>query len=117
MIIIRWLVSALAVILVTRLVPGLDVDSFVTALLVALVLGFLNAILRPILVILTLPITVLTLGLFVLVINAGLFLLADRLIPGFTVSGFAPAFWGAIVFGLLGWAINVVFGKKKSPVV
>jgi putative membrane protein len=114
MIIIRWLVSAFAVILVTRIVPGLEVDSFITALLVALVLGFLNAVIRPILVILTLPITFLTLGLFVLVINAGLFLLAASFVPGFTVASFAAAFWGAIVFGLIGWAIQVVFNPKPK---
>lgn len=112
MIIIRWILGALAVILVTWLVPGITIVSFWVALIVALVLGLLNAVVRPLLILLTLPVTILTLGLFVLVINAGLFLLASAIVPGFEVAGFGAAFIGAILLAIVGWAINVVFGKK-----
>ena len=113
MILFRWLLSALAVILVTRVVPGINVDSFVTALLVALVLGLLNAVVRPIFVLLTLPITVLSLGFFILVINAILFMLASAL-PGFEVASFGAAFFGAIVYAVIGWGINLVFGPRTA---
>ena len=113
--IIRWLLSAVTVILVTYLVPGITVANFWTALLVALALGLASAVLRPLLAILTLPITILTLGLSVLFINAGLFLLVAYVIPGFTVDSFWVAFLGAIVYAILGWAVNLIFGKPKTP--
>lgn len=117
MIIVRWLVGALAVMLVAYLVPGITVTSFISALLVALVLGFVNAVIRPILIFLTLPITILTLGLFVLVINALLFMLTAYFVPGFAVSGFGAAFLGSIVLAFLGWGINLVFSAEKKAVV
>lgn len=113
MMLVKWILGALGILLVTYIVPGVTVSSFLTALLVALVLGLFGAIVRPVLILLTLPVTILSLGLFILFINAGLFLLASYLIPGFEVSGFWSAFWGAIVVGLIGWAVNVVFGDKK----
>jgi putative membrane protein len=114
MMLIRWILGALAVIAVTRFVPGIAVDSFLTALLVALVLGLLNAVVRPLLVLLTLPVTVLSLGFFVLVINAILFMLASAIVPGFSVDGFWTAFLGAIVYAVIGWGINLVFGQKRA---
>ncbi len=95
--IINWLVTALAVLIAAYLLPGVSVRSFFSALLVALVLGLINAILRPILVILTLPITVVTLGLFILVINALLVLLTSAIVPGFDVRNF----WWALLFSLI----------------
>jgi putative membrane protein len=95
-ILINWLVTALAVIIAAYLLPGVTVRSFFTALLAALVLGLINAILRPILVILTLPLTVVTLGLFIFVINALLVLLAGAIVPGFEVRNF----WWALLFSL-----------------
>ena len=115
MILVRWLISALAVMLVAYLVPGITVTSFVSALLVALVLGFANAIVRPILIFLTLPITILTLGFFILIINAFLFMVTSSLVPGFHVDGFWPAFFGSIVLAIIGWAANAIFGEKKVP--
>ncbi len=85
---IRLLISTLAVILSAYLLPGVAVDSFITALLVAIVLSLLNVIVKPILVILTIPITILTLGLFLLVINALIIMLASSIISGFTVDNF-----------------------------
>ena len=114
MIIVRWLISAIAVMLVAYLVPGITVTSFVSALLVALVLGFANAFVRPILVFLTLPITILSLGFFVLIINGFLFMVTAMLVPGFTVDGFGPAFIGSIVMAIIGWAVNMMFGEAKA---
>lgn len=94
---IHWLLSALAIMVASYLLPGIVVQSFFVALVVAVVLGFLNAIIRPILVILTLPITILTLGIFVLVINAFLVLLVSAVVPGFHVDGF----WWALAFSIL----------------
>lgn len=104
---INWLASALVVIIASYLLPGVHVDSFMTALLVALVLGILNVLLKPLLILLTLPITIITLGLFTLVINALLILLVDMLVPGFTVDGF----WWAVLFSLLIALINMITGQ------
>jgi putative membrane protein len=112
MILLRWVLGALAVMLVTWIVPGITIENFWIALVVALVLGLLNAIVRPVLVLLTLPVTLLTLGLFVLVINAVVFLLASALVPGFEVDGFWAAFIGAILMAIVVWAVNTISGKK-----
>ncbi len=95
--IIRILLTAVAVVVLAKFLPGVNVAGFTGAIIVAIVLGLLNAILKPILVILTLPITFLTLGLFLLVINACLILLASEFLDGFSVSGF----WTALLFSLL----------------
>ena len=95
--IIRILLSALAVVILANILPGVGVDSFMTAIIVAIVLSLLNFIVRPILVILTLPGTILTFGLFLLIINAIIILLADNLIHGFTVD----SIWWALLFSLL----------------
>jgi putative membrane protein len=94
---LRWIVNAGALLLVAYLYPGVHVQDFVTALVAALVLGLVNALIRPILVILTLPVTLLTLGLFLFVINAALFWLVAELVSGFAVSGFWAAFVGSIL--------------------
>ncbi|MET6991478.1 phage holin family protein [Sediminicola arcticus] len=95
--ILRILLSALAVVILAKILPGIGVDSYTTAIIVAIVLSLLNFIVKPILVILTLPITVLTLGLFLLIINAIIILLADNLISGFEVTNI----WWALLFSLL----------------
>jgi putative membrane protein len=94
--ILRILLSALAVVILAKILPGIGVDSYTTAIIVAIVLSLLNFIVKPILVILTLPITVLTLGLFLLIINAIIILLADNLISGFEVTNI----WWALLFSL-----------------
>ncbi|MCB0446223.1 MAG: phage holin family protein [Gelidibacter sp.] len=96
--IIRLLLTAIAVIVLAKFLPGVEVASFLSAIIVAVVLAILNAILKPILVILTLPITIVTLGLFLLVINAAIILLADKLLDGFDVPG---GFWVAMLFSVL----------------
>lgn len=101
--IVRLVLNALAVLLVANMLPGITVHSFPVALLVAVVYGLVNAIIRPLLILLTLPITILTLGLFTLVINAAMLLLTAKVVPGFSVSGFWPAFWGALILWAISW--------------
>ncbi len=110
----RLFLNALAVILVTRLVPGVSVSDFPHAFLAAIVLGLVNAILRPILGLLSLPINLLTLGLFSLVVNALLFWFASMFVPGFRVSGFSAAFWGGLTFWIVSWASNVLIVRRLS---
>ncbi|HBI17311.1 MAG: hypothetical protein UR60_C0033G0013 [Candidatus Moranbacteria bacterium GW2011_GWF2_34_56] len=94
---INWVVMALAVFISAKIIPGVEVDSFFVAFIAALVLGIINVLLKPILLILTLPINILTLGLFTLVINAFLVLLASKWVDGFMVNGF----WWALIFSLV----------------
>lgn len=107
---IRWLIAAAAVMLASYVVPGVTLTSFWTAILVALVLGIINVFLKPLLVLLTLPINILTLGLFTLVINALLVLLASSIVTGFSIDGF----WTAVLFSIV---LSVVsfFLNKLSP--
>lgn len=102
--ILRWFINAAALILVANIVPGFHVASFYYALVAALVIGLLNAVIRPILLILTLPVTIVTLGLFTFVINALLLLFASSFLQGFDISGFFPAVLGAVLL----WAVSVV---------
>ncbi len=108
----RLFLNALAVIIVTKLVPGVSVASFPMAFVAAIVLGFVNALVRPLLELLSLPITILTLGFFTLVINALMFWLAAWLVPGFEVRGFSAAFWGALVFWIVSWASNALLAER-----
>jgi putative membrane protein len=112
---IRLLLSGLAVLLTAYLLPGVDVEDFLYALLVAVVLSLANIIVRPILVLLTVPITIVTLGLFLLVINAIIIMIVDYFIPGFQVDGF----WWALAFSLILSIFNSIIDdmtkdKKKS---
>jgi putative membrane protein len=104
---IHWLVVAIALWLTAMFVPGVTIRSWVTLALAALVLGFVNAIVRPILVILTLPITVLTLGLFYLVVNGIAFGLAAALVPGFELASVTAAILGALATSLISWFIGI----------
>lgn len=103
---LRWLLNALALIAAANLIPGFRIDSFFHALIAALVLGLVNALIRPLLIILTLPVNILTLGMFTFVINALMILLASTVVKGFFVAGFAPAFLGAIVLWLMSILTN-----------
>jgi len=104
--ILRLLLNAVAILLVAKLVSGIVVSGYSTAILAALVLGIINALIRPLMHLLALPITIITFGLFALVINGLMFGLAAGLVPGFSVLGFWPAFWGAIVYSVLSYVIN-----------
>ncbi len=105
---LTWLLTALALVITANLVPGFVVTSFIAALLAAVVLGLVNAVIRPILVLLTLPITFVTLGLFLLVINALTIWLAGAITPGFQVLGFLPALLGSIVLTIVATVLNFV---------
>jgi len=110
-----WLLNAVALLIVAQLLPGIEVLSFGAALLAAVLLGLINAVLRPLLILLTLPATLLTLGLFLLVINACLFWLGGSLIDGFVVSGFWPGLFGALLYSLITWAFNsTLAGRGKG---
>ncbi len=101
-----WAINAAALFLLPYVVPAVQIKSFGTALIVALVIGLLNTFIRPVLFILTLPITVLTLGLFTLVLNGLMFWLASRFIDGFAVGGFWWAVLAALIYSLISWAIS-----------
>lgn len=107
-ILINWLISGIVIFTAAYLFQdkGVHVDNFYTALVIAIVLGIINAILKPILLLLTLPINVLSLGLFTLIINAALIMLATVLVPGFRVDSFWWAFIFGIVLSLLNWFVN-----------
>lgn len=108
-----WIINALALLALPYVVPSIQVASFATALIVALVLGLINAVLRPLLILLTLPVTLLTLGLFIFVINALLFQLAGNLVGGFHVGGFWPALVGSIAYSVISWALSALFSQGK----
>src|SRR3989344_6567477 len=106
MILLRWLLSAVVIILVAYLVPGVTVANFLTALMVALFLGLVNATIRPILIFVTLPFTVVTLGLWLFVINAFLLWFIASWLKGFEINGFLPAFTAAVLISIAGWFLN-----------
>jgi putative membrane protein len=103
---VQWLLSAFALMVVSNLVPGFDVQGLGSALAAALIIGLLNATIGFFLKVVTFPVTVLTLGIFLLVINGLMILLASKIVRGFHVAGFWPAFWGAVVLALLGMLIQ-----------
>lgn len=107
--IIRWALSAAALLGVAYIIPGISVSGFYSALFAALILGLINALIKPFILLLTLPVNIFTLGLFTLVINAFLFWFASTVVKGFYVAGFWPAFWGALVMWIAGWFINSLF--------
>jgi putative membrane protein len=109
---IRFVVVALGLWLASAVVPGVAIADLKSLLLAALLLGLVNAVIRPLVILLTLPLTLLTLGLFILVINAGLFALVAALLPGFSVHGFLPALLGSWVVGLVGWFASAFIGKQ-----
>ena len=103
---LRWIINALALIVITKVVAGVHVDGFYSALVAALVIGLLNALIRPVLVVLTLPVNVVTLGLFTFVINALLIWFAQTVVKGFTIDGFLPALMTALIL----WAVSTLTG-------
>ena len=108
---VRWLLLAAALLLVANLYPGVVVKSFGSALIAAFVLGLFNALLRPILVLLTLPVTLVTLGLFLFVINALLFYFAANVLEGLNVTGFGAALIGSLIYSLCGVVIDIALER------
>jgi len=105
---IRWFVFAGTFLLIAKVVPGIVITSAIVALIVAAVWGVVMLVVRPILILLTLPINILTLGVFTFVLNALLFWLVAGLVPGFTVQGFIPALQGSVILMLVGWALHAI---------
>ena len=105
---LRWILFALAIMFTAWLIPGIEVDGFKSALLVVVIMALINIFIKPLLVLITLPINLLTLGLFIFVINALLLLLLGRIAPGFEVDGFLSAFLGSVVISFLGALISSI---------
>jgi putative membrane protein len=105
---LQWILSAIALLIVSRVVPGFVVRGLAPALIASLVIGLLNATVGLVLKIVTFPISIITFGIFLLVINGLMILLASGIVPGFHVYGFVPAFWGAVVLALLGMLIRAI---------
>jgi putative membrane protein len=112
--IVVWLINTVALILVAYLLPGVNVATFGAALVAALVLGLINAVIRPILILLTLPVTILTLGLFIFVVNGLLFWFVGSFIQGFQVAGFWWGVLGAIVYSLISWLLTALILHRPS---
>jgi putative membrane protein len=111
---IQWILYAIALLICSRIVPGFVVVGFWPAMIAALVIGFLNATVGLLLKIVTFPLSIVTLGIFLLVINALMILLASGIVRGFHVNGFLPAFFGAIVLAILGMAIRAVTSQSST---
>ena len=112
---VRWMLLAAALLLVAHLYSGVTVASFGSAMVAALVLGLLNTLVRPLLVLLTFPVTLVTLGLFLFVINAALFWAAATLLDGFGVAGFGAALLGSVIYSLLGMLIDSALQRLFPP--
>lgn len=107
-----WLINALALLALPYLMHSVSIDSFGTALMVALVLGLVNTVLRPVLLLLTLPVTVLTMGLFIFVINGLMFWAVANIVAGFHVAGFWAAVGGALLYSVISWTLSTLLLQK-----
>jgi putative membrane protein len=112
--ILSWLVNALALFLTVKLVPGISVSGLPTLLIAALVIGLVNAFIKPVAQLLALPITIVTFGLFALVINAAMLAFAAWIVPGFNIAGFWSAFFGAIVLSLISTILHQLLIKNSD---
>lgn len=112
--ILRTIVGMLGLWLASQFVPGVAITDNTTLLIAALVMGVINAVVRPIVVVLTIPVTFLTLGLFLLIVNAAMFSLTAYFLEGFSVGGFWPALFGAIVTGVINWIGQMVIGPHEK---
>jgi putative membrane protein len=117
---LNWFLSALSLLIVTRIVPGFVVSGFGPALLAVIVIGFVNGTIGLLLKVITFPLTILTLGIFWLIINALMLMLASAIVPGFKVEGFWPAFLGAIVLSLVNmlmhWLARMISSSPSSTI-
>ncbi|HTY79820.1 MAG TPA: phage holin family protein [Candidatus Bathyarchaeia archaeon] len=114
---LRVLINALAIMLAASIVPGIEVNGLGAALVGGLLLGLVNAVVRPVLIVLTFPITILTLGLFLLVLNGLCFWLASAVVKGFVVAGFWSAFFGALIVSLVSWIATALISDGGKVVV
>jgi len=111
---LHWVLSAVALLLVAHFVSGFHVSGFLVALIAAVVIGFINGTLGFLIKIVTFPFTIITFGIFLLVVNALMLMLAAAVLPGFRVDGFGAAFWGGLVLGLLNMVIRWVLKEQKE---
>jgi len=111
-----WLINAVALLLLPYLVPSIRIEGIGTALIVVLVLGLVNTLLRPLLILLTLPVTLLTLGLFIFVINALLFLMVAHWVGGFFVGGFWSALFGSLLYSIVSWLLSALILDKRERI-
>jgi putative membrane protein len=111
---IGWAVNALCLMAIPYILPGIQITGFIAALIAALVIGLLNVIIKPILFLLTLPISILTLGLFTFVLNGLMFWLASKFLDGFAVVNFGWAMAGALVYSLISWAVSALLMPDKK---
>jgi putative membrane protein len=107
---LRWSMNLLALVVAASVIDGIRIRSIGMGVLAAGILGVVNAVIRPVVMLLTLPITILTLGLFTLVINALMLLLVAKLVPGLVIEGFGAAFWGGLIVSLVSWMLNIFIG-------
>ena len=114
--VIRWLVTTIAVLVAAHLVPGIGYDGWGALLGASLLLGIINAFVRPILLLLSLPFIIITMGLFIFVINALLLLLVSKIVPAFQVAGFWSAFFGAIIISLVSWILSSFFRGSDGKI-
>jgi len=110
---VRWGISSLSIFIVAHIVKGIEVSNSVTVLVVALVLGIINAFLRPLIILVTLPINIITLGIFTFFINGALFLLVSKIVKGFLITGFWPAFWGYILFSIISFLLSLLVASVE----
>lgn len=114
---IRWVINALVLLVIPYLVKGVEISNFFIALIAALVLALVNTMIRPIILVLTLPINILTLGLFTLVVNGLMFWFVASFIRGFDIAGFWPAFWAALVYSVFSIVINFFVNEKHEVII
>lgn len=105
---VRWAVSSLSILIVAHIVKGIEISNTWVVVVVAFVLGIVNAFLRPLVILVTLPINILTLGVFTLFINGFLFYLVSKIVKGFTITGFWPAFFGALLFSIISFLLSIL---------
>ena len=109
---IKWIINSLAILIVTYIVKGIQVASPLTAIVVALVLGIINAFLRPFIILITLPINIFTLGTFTFFINGFLFYMVSKIVKGFVIAGFWPAFFGSLLFSTISFLLSLLINKE-----
>jgi putative membrane protein len=111
---LRWSINLLALVIAGSVIPGIRIQSIQMGMMAAAILGVVNAVIRPLVLILTLPINLLTLGLFTLVINAAMLKLVADVVPGFIIESFRAAFFGALLISLISWVLNIFIGGKGT---
>lgn len=111
-ILLRWVINAAAIIIIANLVSGVDITGWYAAFITALILGLINAVIRPLIIFFTLPVNVLTLGLFTFVINGLLFWFVSSIVKGLEVAGFWPAFWGALMLSAISWLVSTLLSQE-----